>query len=73
MLAEILLSSRYWCRLSIDVLVGAVALDVPSLTALVARSGVFKISCEGEQLGPFGLQLCTGCGGGYVWTSLRAR
>ena len=54
-LAGALLSSHYCCLLSIDVLVGAVALDVPGLTALVARDGVFKISCEGGQLGPFGL------------------
>ena len=70
MLAKASLSSHYCCHLSIDVLVGE-ALYVPDLTALVARGGVFKISCEGDQLGSFGLQLCTGCGGGYVWTSLR--
>ena len=73
MLAGALLSSYYCCRLSIDVLVGAEALDVTGLTALVARGGVFEKSCEGGQLGPFGLNLCVGCGGVYVWTSLRTR
>ena len=43
-LAGALLSFYYCCRLSIDVLVGAEALYVPGLTALMARSGVFQIS-----------------------------
>ena len=68
-----LLSSHYCCRLSIDVLAGAEARDVLGLTALVARGGVFQISCEGDQLDPFGLKLCVGCGGGYAWTSLPTR
>ena len=67
MLAGALLSSHYCYRLSIDVLIEAVALDVPGLTALVARGGVFQIFCEGDQLGPFGLQLCAGCDGRYAW------
>ena len=49
------------------------ALDVPGLIAFVARGEAFKISYEGDQLSSFVLQLCTGCGGDYVWTSLRAR
>ena len=43
MLAGALLPSHYCCRLSIDVLVGTVALDVPGMIVLVARDGVFKI------------------------------
>ena len=73
MLAGALISSSYCCRLSFGVLVGAVALDVLGLTALVSRGGVFQISCEGGQLGPLTPQLCAGCGGGYVWTILRTR
>ena len=65
MLAETLLSPRYGC-LFIGVLVGAVVLDVHGLTVLVARGGAFKISCEGDQLGPFGLQLCVSCGEGFI-------
>ena len=72
-LAGGLVSSHYCCGPSIDVPVRVVALGVPGLTALVARGGVFQISCEGDQLGPFGLLLCAGCGGGYVFTSLRTR
>ena len=51
---------------SLGVLFGAEALYVPGLTALAARGGVFQISCEVDQLGLFGLQLCAGCDGGYV-------
>ena len=42
------------------------ALDVPGLTALVARDEAFNISCEGNLIGPFGFPLCAGCRGGYV-------
>ena len=73
MIAGAPFSSYYCCRLSIGVLVGEETLDVPGFAALVARGGVFHISCEDNQLGPFGLQLCPGCGRGYVWTSLRTR
>ena len=66
MLAGALPSSRYCCCLPIDVLVGAVALDVPDLTALVARDEAFEISCEGNLLGPFGFPLWTSCRGEYV-------
>ena len=73
MLAGALLSSHYCCRISIGVLVGAESLDVPGLTALVTRGGVFQITCEGDQLDSFGLKLCVGCDRGYLWTSLRTR
>ena len=46
---------------------------MPGLTTLMARGGMFQISCEGDQLGPFGLMLCVSCDGGYLWTSLRTR
>ena len=50
MLAGALLSPHYCCRLSMDVLVGTEVLDVPGLTALVARIGVFQIFFKGDQL-----------------------
>ena len=54
MLAGTFLLSYYCCRLFIDVLVEAMALNVPGLTALVVRGGMLKISCEGDQFDPFG-------------------
>ena len=46
MLAGALISSLYCCRLSVGVLVGAVALDISGLTVLVARGRMFRISAR---------------------------